>query len=318
MGTDLPPTEQRLLVVTPIHREAEYLDRVARGVAEQHRRPDQWVVVDDGSTDGSGEIARRWAKNLPFMTVVDVPQGSLPNARDGLAIARDARAFNHGLAVADWRRFTHVCKLDGDIELPPHWFAELLARFAADSQFGIGGGRLTEPSPSGMHVIPIPAYHVHGAVKLYRRECLEAIGGIPERLAWDTIDETYARMRGYRTQSLQQLVAIHHRPWGSADGRLRGRARHGECAWIIHQSLPWVLLRSVKVAKVPPAGLSGAAFVFGYARSAARHTPRVEDPLFRRYVRCELRRRLRDAVIRRLSPRRTSQARPIDPLLPRA
>ena len=48
---------------------------------------------------------------------------------------------------------------------------------------------------------PVPGYHVRGALKLYSRACFEAIGGIEERLGWDTIDETYARMRGFRTQS---------------------------------------------------------------------------------------------------------------------
>ena len=133
---------------------------------------------------------------------------------------------------------------------------------------------------------------MHGAVKLFRRECLEAIGGIPERLAWDTIDETYARMRGFETCSFADLIARHHRPWGSADGRLRGRARHGECAWILHYGFLWVFLRSFKVARVPPWGLSGLAFLFGYLRAAARRVPRVEDRDFRRFVRGELRARM--------------------------
>ena len=100
-------------------------------------------------------------------------------------------------------------------------------------------------------------------------------------------------MRGFDTRSLPELVARHHRHWGSADGRLRGRARHGECAWILHQSLPWALLRSLKLARVPPFGLSGAAFTYGYVRAAVRRTPQVDDPQFRRFVRRELRERMR-------------------------
>jgi hypothetical protein len=156
---------------------------------------------------------------------------------------------------------------------------------------------------------------VHGAVKLFRRECLEAIGGIPERLAWDTIDETYARMRGYETRSFDNLVARHHRPWGSADGRLRGRARHGECAWILHYGPAWVTLRAVKVGRSSPPVVSGLAFLWGYWRSALRRVPRVEDPEFRAFTRHELRARARAAVSRR---KQTDIARKInaaDPLI---
>lgn len=291
---------KRMLIVSPVYNEAEHLNRTAEAIAAQERPPDRWVIVDDGSRDETMAIARSWERRLPYVTVMSA--GETGEGPDRLALAREARAFNLGLQRAGWRDFTHIGKLDGDVELPPHWFATLLDRFDAEPGLGLVGGRLEEPTPDGWEIIPIPDSHIHGAVKLYRRECLEAIGGIPERLAWDTIDETYARMRGYNTHSLPELVARHHRHWGSADGRLRGRARHGECAWILHQTLPWALLRSLKLARVPPAGLSGAAFAYGYTRAACRRTPRVDDPHFRRYVRRELRQRL-------LAPLRSGAAR---------
>jgi poly-beta-1,6-N-acetyl-D-glucosamine synthase len=281
---------ERLLIVSPVYNEARHLDRTARAMAAQERPPDRWVIVDDGSRDDTLEIARRWARELPFLTVMSAAEAE--DGPDRLALAREARAFNLGIEQAGWRDFSHIGKLDGDVELPTHWFATLLREFRDQPRLGLAGGRLEEPSPEGWELIPIPDSHIHGAVKLYRRECLEAIGGILERLAWDTIDETYARMRGYATRSLPELVGRHHRPWGSADGRLRGKARHGECAWVLHQSAPWALLRSIKLARVPPAGLSGAAFAYGYARAALRRTPRVEDPQFRRFVRNELRSRM--------------------------
>ena len=283
---------ERLLLISPVYNEAEHLDRTAAAVSAQSRPPDRWIVVDDGSRDGTLEIARRWERRLPYLTVLRAPEPPACNGPDRLALAREARAFNFALREADWAGYTHVGKLDGDVELPQDWFATLLERFRADRSLGIVGGRLAEPSPSGWMLISIPASHVHGAVKVYRRECLETIGGIPERLAWDSIDETYARMRGFGSHSVRELVARHHRHSGSADGRLRGHARHGECAWILHQSLPWVLLRALKVARVPPVGLSGGAFVFGYARAALMRSPRVEDPQLRRFVRRELRGRM--------------------------
>jgi biofilm PGA synthesis N-glycosyltransferase PgaC len=287
----MAPTDDRLLLISPVYNEADNLERTARSVASQSRPPDRWVVVDDGSSDGTLAAARRLERELDFMTVLEAPQAAPPGT-DNLALAREAHAFNVGLQHAGWQRYEFVGKLDGDVEIPSNWFEALIARFEADERLGLAGGRLTEFDRSGWKVIPIPANHVHGAVKLFRRECLDAIGGIPERLAWDTIDETYARMRGFETRSYRDLIARHHRPHGSADGRLRGRARHGECAWILHYGLLWVALRSVKVARVPPLGLSGAAFLFGYIRAALRGVPQVQDRAFRRFVRNELRARM--------------------------
>lgn len=286
---------RRLLVVSPVHDEAAHLDRTVAAVAAQERPPDRWIIVDDHSSDDTLARARAWEARLPYLTVVQSPPLAA-GAADGLRVARDARAFNHGLAVAGWEAFDLVGKLDGDVELPPHWYATLEEHFARTPALGLAGGRLVEPDGDGWRPLVIPDHHIHGAVKLWSRACLEAIGGVPERLAWDTIDETYARMRGFETRTWTDLVARHHRAWGSAGGRLRGRARHGECAWILHYPAGWTLLRSAKVARVPPAGLSGLAFAYGYAAAGLRGVPRVEDPAFRRFTRRELRARLAAAA----------------------
>ncbi|HXF32145.1 MAG TPA: glycosyltransferase family 2 protein [Solirubrobacterales bacterium] len=302
-------TNARILLASPVFNEADHLEKTARALAAQTLPPARWVVVDDGSSDETLELARRLASEIDFMEVIEAG-GEVGPGADNLALAREARAFNIGLEHANWRSYDLIGKLDGDVELPPRWLATLVERFAEDPTLGLAGGRLVEADGEGGWArIEIPSYHVHGAVKLFRRECLEAIGGIPEQLAWDTIDETYARMRGYETRSFDDLVARHHRPWGSADGRLRGRARHGECAWILHYDPFWVTLRAFKVGRSSPAVLSGLAFLWGYWRSALRRVPRVEDPEFRAFTRRELRERIRSRMSFR---KRTEIAQKID------
>ena len=62
-------------------------------------------------------------------------------------------------------------------------------------------------------------------------------------------------MRDFQTRSYPDLIARHHRPVATASGALRGRARHGRCAYIAHFGLGWVLLRGVKVGlRMQPAG----------------------------------------------------------------
>ncbi len=141
---------------------------------------------------------------------------------------------------------------------------------------------------------------MRGAVKLYSRECFEAVGGIEERLGWDTIDETYARMRGYTTRSLPELAARHHRPVATRGGALRGRARLGQCAYILRYGPWWVTLRSLKIATWRPYGLSGLAFLYGYLRAAAApRGPGRGRASTARFVARELRGRVRSAVARR-------------------
>jgi biofilm PGA synthesis N-glycosyltransferase PgaC len=291
-------TEQpRVLMISPVRNEAAHIGRVVAAVRAQELKPARWIVIDDGSGDDTLSQLRELEHEVPFLTVLQAPAGGLAaDSPDRLARAVEVRNFNFALAeaqgdAADYR-YTHVMKLDGDVELPREYLRVLLERFADDASLGLAGGVLVEPTASGMRKIRIPRYHVHGALKCYTRACFEAIGGIQERLGWDTIDETYARMRGYSTHSFTDLVSVHHRPLASADGALRGHARHGECAYIAHYGPVWVTLRSLKVARRSPLGVSGIAFLCGYARAALRRTEQVPDPEYRMFTRRELRRRL--------------------------
>lgn len=296
--------QPRVLIVSPVRNEASHIARVVRAVAAQELPPARWIVIDDSSTDGTLECLRELEREVAFLTVLRAPgDGPSEGARDRLARAVEVRNFNIALAHAGWpEAYTHVMKLDGDIELPPDYLRVLLERFAEDPGLGLAGGVLVEPKPDGtMRRIAIPSCHVHGALKCYSRACFAAIGGVCERLGWDTIDETYARMRGFHTRSFPDLVSVHHRPLASADGALRGHARHGECAYILHYDPLWVALRSLKVARRAPLGLSGVAFLYGYVRGAACRVERVPDAEYRRFTRRELRRRMLGASLRQAS-----------------
>lgn len=298
-----------LLLITPARDEAAHLERTIRAVAAQTQRPDLWLIVDDGSTDATPAILDRAASELPFVRVLRAPAHQ-EGAADRLAVAAEARAFNWALSTIDLDDYTHVGKLDADIELPAEYFERLLERFDHEPELGIAGGGLLERGGNGWYLTKVPAYHVRGALKLYSRECFEAIGGIEERLGWDTIDETYARMNGFTTRSLAGVNARHHRPVATRNGTLRGRARHGQCAYILRYSAWWVALRSLKVACSRPFGLSGLAFFYGYVRSAVRREDRVEDEQFRRFVAHELRSRVRpgrSGPKQNLNPTETAQ-----------
>jgi biofilm PGA synthesis N-glycosyltransferase PgaC len=292
-----------LLIITPVRNEAAHVEKVAEGLAGQSRRPDRWLVVDDGSDDRTPEILRRLSEELDFLRVVSTPPDFTAQAIDRLAVAAAPRAFNFGLgtiAAEERARFTHIGKLDGDVELCPTYYEAILAEFDRNPHLGIAGGAILEQHGGAWRPTPSAPEHVRGALKLYSRDCFEAIGGVREVLAWDAVDEVIARMRGFETRSYPAAEALHHRHTGSADGRLRGHARWGRGHWIAQHGALWTLFRAGKVATLPPRGASGFAYLYGYGSAAVRRVPRVDVAGYRRFVRTEHRRR----IVARLLPGR--------------
>src|SRR5437660_1622304 len=113
---------QRLLLITPAHNEEAHIEMVAEAVAEQTRRPDMWIIVDDESDDRTPELLASLAARFDFIeprNTRELPR--IGQVDDRLATAAEARAFNRGLASVDRHAFTHIAKLDGDTELPPDY-----------------------------------------------------------------------------------------------------------------------------------------------------------------------------------------------------
>ena len=111
-------------------------------------------------------------------------------------------------------------KLDGDVELPPDYF-ERPPRAASPRTRRSASPAATSSSRSGAGGVPIPIPPTTSTARssATRRECFAAIGGMQERLGWDTIDETYARMRGFATRYFPDLVASTTAPWAAPRAR---------------------------------------------------------------------------------------------------
>ena len=61
---------RRYLLISPCRDEAQYLRRTLDSVAGQSVQPAIWVVVDDGSADGTPAILEEYARRLPYLRVV--------------------------------------------------------------------------------------------------------------------------------------------------------------------------------------------------------------------------------------------------------
>jgi glycosyltransferase involved in cell wall biosynthesis len=110
----VPPIRPRVAVITPCLDVAPYLAQAIESVLAQRVGELEYVVVDDGSTDGSAELADALAARDPRLRVVR------HTTRRGLGVVR-----NTGLAATT---APVVAFLDGDDVWDPRFLATLLAR----------------------------------------------------------------------------------------------------------------------------------------------------------------------------------------------
>ena len=278
-------------VVSPVKDEADRLEHTLRSVCEQSHRPVQWVIVDDGSSDGTRELAKSWAERKPWITVLGPePATDGERARGG----RVVRAFERGRAALS-EPHDVVVKLDGDIELPTGYFAVVAGAFARDPCAGIVGGRVLVPARAGgWEPERVGRHTVHGAIKAYRVSCLEDFGGLRASMGWDGIDEYGAKARGWKVIPLPELLVLHHARRGSKQRWWDARLEEGRGARYMGYLPAFVVARSGyrMVVERPPV-LGGLALLAGWGAATLSGAPMVDDCEAIAALRREQRERLR-------------------------
>ena len=275
----------RVIVVAVFLNEEEHLPVFLASMAGQTRLPDLVLLVDDGSTDRSAEIASAFAETREHFRYMRLPPR--PPARDRLAAANELKAFQYAVDHIG-HNWDVIAKMDADLDLSPRTIETLEQAFLADNLLGIAGARLSERQRDGtLKPMGSPCEHVEGATKFYRRGCWETIAPIPPILGWDTLDGFHARMHGWRTQGFDIPGGdpIHLRVMGSHGSQLRSFRRWGVCSYGYGAhplQVAWYSM--VLMRKRKPRLIGGIHYLAGWSTAWVRRSPRA-DPEIRAVVR---------------------------------
>ena len=100
----------KYVVVTPVRDEEAYLPFTIESMVRQSVRPVEWVIVDDGSRDGTGKIIAEASRQHPWIRGVRREDRGFRKWGAGIIEAFYA-GFN-ALTIRDWE---FMAKLDGDL-----------------------------------------------------------------------------------------------------------------------------------------------------------------------------------------------------------
>jgi poly-beta-1,6-N-acetyl-D-glucosamine synthase len=281
------------VLITPARNEAQYIERTLASVVAQTVTPLKWVVVSDGSTDGTDDIVRRYAAEHRWIELVRMPE------RHERHFAGKVHAFNAGYARVRDLAYDVIGSLDADISFGDDYFAFLLDKLATDRELGVVGTPFKGRSTYDYRFVS--RQHVSGACQLFRRSCFEDIGGyVPVRTGGiDHIAVLTARMKGWRTRTFTERACLHHRELGSAQHSPLGtKFRDGVLDYLLGGHPLWELFRTVYQATRRPWLIGGLTLLAGYTSAMVRRLERPVSPELVAFRRKEQMQRLRTFLTR--------------------
>src|SRR5688572_10939190 len=281
----------RFVMITPARNEEANLERTIASMIAQTAHPLKWIIVNDGSTDSTAAIIDRFAAEHRWIERLDMP------AHRDRSFAAKAHCVN-----AAWKKvvaldFEVIGNLDADVSFEPDYLEFLLQKFVEFPDLGVAG---TPLRAEGGYDTSKDSFegenYVAGPCQLFRRKCLEDIGGyVPNKAGGvDWIAVTTARMKGWKTRSFREKRYFHHRSFGTAErGPLSALYSYGEKDYYLGGSCVWEICRVAYRFAKPPVVFGGLALGLGFLSAAMRRVPKAVSPELMRFHRNEQMQKLR-------------------------
>lgn len=180
-------SEPKISVIMSVWNCERFVGEAIESILGQSRPADEVFVVDDGSTDGTAAVVRRFAG----VTYLHQPNSG------------QAAAFNRAIALAKGEL---VCFLDADDRWPHEKLALQLTALQADPTLDVVYGMAQEFRGDTSVGGPVPAL-VAGAMMI-RAGKLAQVGGFDTTYRLGCIVEWYARARdaGLTQRVLDQVL----------------------------------------------------------------------------------------------------------------
>jgi glycosyltransferase involved in cell wall biosynthesis len=250
----------KYVLISTARNEAAYIEQTIMSVIGQTLLPLKWIIVSDGSTDGTDDIVKKYASDKEWIELLRMPERSERN------FSGKAHAFNTGYAKLKDMNFDLIGNIDADITFEGNFFEYLLAKFAENPSLGVAGTTYTEDSFKGYNYNIVNIEDVTGHCQLFRRECFEEIGGyIPIKVGGiDSVAVLTARMKGWKTRTFTERTCVHHRKVGGSQGAFYASFNAGKKDYYGGGHPVWEIFRSLYNMRYRPYVLGGLFMFTGY------------------------------------------------------
>ena len=280
----------KYIVITPAKNEEKFIERTILSVINQTILPIRWIIVDDGSTDGTAEIVKKYLDKYPFIKLVQ-RENSIERH-----FGNKVYAIRRGFEEVKNIDYDFYCNLDADVSFEPNYFEFLLNKFKENPKLGICGGKVFDLIDGKFIPQRYENHSVAGPIQFFRRECHESFGGYqPFKVGFiDGHAEISARKNGWITQTFPELTVRHYKPAGSAKGNLwKIKFEGGKFEYRFGYLYVYHLIRNLSTVKSFSSLKEAIASILGYLDCLIKREEKLVNSDFIRYVHFEQKERIR-------------------------
>ncbi|TRX40025.1 glycosyltransferase family 2 protein [Flavobacterium restrictum] len=259
-------------IIIPAYNEEAYIALTLQSLVSQTLLPKKVVVVNDNSTDATAQIVLAFAKENPFITLVNKTSQTIH-----MPGSKVIQAFHKGFETID-DNYDVIVKLDGDLIIPNHYFETIATIFKNDPKVGMAGG-FAYVEKNGEWILEnlTDKDHIRGAFKAYRKSCFLQIGNLKPAMGWDTVDELLAKFNGWKVVTDASLIIKHLKPTG-ANYNKAARYKQGESFYTLGYGFFITLISSAKLAMMKKKPFLFFDYIKGFWNAKKAKTPLLVTP----------------------------------------
>ncbi|WP_456394987.1 glycosyltransferase family 2 protein, partial [Thermococcus sp.] len=195
------------ILVTPAKNEEKTLPLLAKSIVNQTLKPKLWVIVNDNSTDGTGDVVHELESQYNWIVGVDlIKNNGYPSDYDPIFgnILTYKIAISYALSYSKEKGipFGYLGIVDADFILERKFFAKLISKFLENPRLGIISGGVYIIDNGTLRWERSNIQFPRGSPRLIRFECLFDIGGYPSEPAPDLVAYYLAKVKGWETLQL--------------------------------------------------------------------------------------------------------------------
>jgi len=218
------PTNFKYVLLTAAKDEEACIEDIIRSVLRQTVRPLAWFIMDDGSTDQTASIIKRYADEHPFIHLQSA------GSRGGRNFGSQYKAINAAYDLAKPLEFDFVAVQDADqAPVEPGYYQSILEEFQTNPRLGVASGFVYE-RPNGVWACRQGnSTDSVAASAVFRRSCFDRIGGYTPLFygGSDWLMQLNVKRTGCEILTRPDLRIHHYRLTSSAGGIWHGKFRAG-------------------------------------------------------------------------------------------